>query len=150
MAKPLVEKLGVWMSRIWFILLGILLLIIAGAFIYANKNAASIAEDALLHKIVIADHWGSGRAEIWKEAIRLFGEGSLKDKLFGIGFNNISRFNLLAEILNGQTLADAHNVYLDMLLTCGILGAGLYFSTIIAMIVKAAKYAKECPGAILT
>ncbi|MBO4213829.1 MAG: hypothetical protein J5876_02500, partial [Lachnospiraceae bacterium] len=103
MAKPLVEKLGVWMSRIWFILLGILLLIIAGAFIYANKNAASIAEDALLHKIVIADHWGSGRAEIWKEAIRLFGEGSLKDKLFGIGFNNISRFNLLSESLGGQT-----------------------------------------------
>lgn len=150
LAKPLVEKFGVWMSRIWFVLFGILILAIAGAFIYANKNGANIPEEAFLHKIVIADHWGSGRAEIWKEAIRLFGEGSLKDKLFGIGFNNISRLNLLSESLGGQTLADAHNVYLDMLLTCGILGAGLYFATVIAMIVKAAKYAKERPGAILT
>lgn len=149
LAKPLVEKFGTWMSRVWFILFGVLILTFVGAFIYANKNGASIPEEAFLHKIVITEHWGSGRAEIWKEVLRVFGEGSLKDKLFGIGFNNISRLNLLSEILGGQTLADAHNVYLDMLLTCGILGAGLYFATIIAMIVRAAKYAKKCPGAML-
>lgn len=149
--KPVIDKAGVWISRAWFILFGIALIAAAGVIIYANKNQANIAEEAFLYKFVINDRFGSGRGEIWKEVLRIYGESGIKDKLFGIGFDNISRLKLLTEVYGplNQTLADAHCVYLDMLLTCGILGAGLYFSLIIVIIVRCVKYVKECPGVVI-
>ena len=149
--KPVIDKYGVWVSRVWFILCGLLLIGMAVVFIYANKNQANISEEAFLYKFVITDRWGSGRGIIWKEIISTYKAGSIKDKIFGIGFDNISRMKLLAEeFTTGETLADAHNAYIDMLLTCGALGVGLYFALIIALVVRCAKYVKECPGVIIT
>lgn len=147
--KNVIDKAGVWISRVWFILCGLMLIGFIALVIYANKNQANISEEAMLYKLVITDGWGSGRGRIWKEILRVYKEGSIKDKLFGIGFDNLSRLNLLPGELGPATLADAHCAYLDMLLTCGFLGAGLYFALIIAIIVKCARSVKNNPGVIV-
>ena len=152
LGKPVIDKYGVIVSRVWFVLCGLILLTVIGLFIYVNKDSANIAEDAFLYKFVINDNFGSGRGKIWREVLSAYKEAGIKDKLFGVGFDNIPRFNFCAEDYNaiGETVSDAHNAYIDMLFNCGILGAGLYFALIITMIVKAVRGIKENPAAAVT
>lgn len=80
----------------------------------------------------INDSWGNNRGFIWRIAIDVYHKGSILTKLFGTGpdtFFNISNTYYQSEIqqLFGDIkLANAHNEWLNMLVTSGILGLIAY------------------------
>lgn len=150
--KNVFDKYGKRISIAWFIFYGLIVLIGFAFIIYVSTHAAKYPEGTTLHSFVVTDaRFGSGRGEIWQEGFKAFKEGSFTEKLFGIGFCNISRLKLCDATFapNGERLADLHNAYLDMLLTCGILGVGTYFATLIALLVSAVKRLKEDGKAML-
>ena len=71
-------------------------------------------------------------------------------KMFGVGFNNYSRVIYTVrpdtlELMDGNILADSHNVFFDMLLAHGIVGNMAYFSFLVACLVEMRKAASKNP-----
>ena len=71
-------------------------------------------------------------------------------KMFGVGFNNYSRVIYTVrpdtlELMDGNILADSHNVFFDMLLAHGIVGNMAYFSFLIACLTEMRKAASKNP-----
>ena len=80
--------------------------------------------------LLFDESWGSDRGFNWRIALEPFENMNLKEKLFGIGpdsfYRYVYRIPELAEKLNdhwpGQTLTNAHNEFLNMLVCLGIVG----------------------------
>ncbi|MFP3156028.1 O-antigen ligase family protein [Lachnospiraceae bacterium ZAX-1] len=128
------------------LLLATLLFGIANAFPQAAKNTP------WLSAFTLTDTFGSGRGFIWKYTIRAWEDLSLKDKIFGVGLSNFVPFIYkdyaaeLSQIFGSSArLIDAHNEFLQFLVTTGLLGAIGYFGMLISSIVKFGKMTKKQP-----
>lgn len=85
--------------------------------------------------------WGSGRGALWRVAWKSFLEGSWKQRLLGAGPDCYacliySIFDMYQEMhvtgqFQGAVFANAHNEWLNMLVTQGILGAAAYIGIFI-------------------
>ena len=82
--------------------------------------------------------WGTKRGYIWQMAMELFADGSIKDQLVGVGpdcfgIPIMDRFSDFVSEHWGKRVANAHNEYIQYLITMGIAGAvsylGLYVSS---------------------
>lgn len=74
----------------------------------------------------ITDSWGNYRGGIWKQCIGIYEDFSLKDKLFGIGPESLYRVAHALDVHGKRNLDQAHNEYLQYLLTVGIFGLVSY------------------------
>lgn len=81
----------------------------------------------------IDDSWGTYRGSIWRQCIEKFKEFSLKEKLFGVGPESIYHVIVSEGALVGKRLDNAHNEYLQYLLTTGIVGLTAYLSVIVSV-----------------
>ena len=83
------------------------------------------------------ESWGNYRGFNWRMAVRAFSEAGLKDKLIGVGPDSFAWSmdayckEEVAEFWHGLQLACAHNEWLNMLITEGILGAVAYLGIFI-------------------
>lgn len=126
------------MQRI--ILLVVCILLVVGIVVFvlcqcSEKIWQMLGGSAILR--VDAD-WGTGRGALWRAAVQCFVEGDWKQKLFGAGPDcyaqvAYSMTNLAQEmVVTGQwqdtVFANAHNEWLNMLVTEGILGATAYLA----------------------
>lgn len=91
----------------------------------------------------ITDEWGSKRGEIWKQCLTLFKGFSLKEKLFGIGPEALQRISDGSAVFAGKVLDQAHNEYLQYLLTTGICGFVAYLSIPVTITFTVAKYLRR-------
>lgn len=66
--------------------------------------------------------WGSGRGRLWSESLRLYAQLPWKEKLFGVGADNLLLLYNQTYIVAGFTYDSAHNCILQLLLGVGILG----------------------------
>ena len=70
--------------------------------------------------------WGSGRGTIWKQMAYVYGELPVRRKLLGAGEESIAALmqQYLPDVVAKDTtlLDNAHNEYLQYLLTHGLLG----------------------------
>ena len=92
----------------------------------------------VLYNISIFDgSWGTKRGYIWQLSMQLFAAGSIKDKLFGVGPDcfGIPMMNTFGDFISehwGKRVANAHNEYIQYLITMGLAGAvsylGIYLS----------------------
>ena len=78
----------------------------------------------------------------------------LVTKMFGVGFNNYSRVIYevrpdALQLMDGNILADSHNVFFDMLLAHGIVGNVSYFSFLLAVLTEMRKAASKDPYIII-
>ncbi len=82
--------------------------------------------------------WGTKRGYIWTIAVTVFGEGTFKDKLVGVGPDcfGIPVMNQFSDFISehwGKRVANAHDEFLEYLVTMGILGlvsyVGMYLSS---------------------
>ena len=88
-------------------------------------------------QFVLTDEFGSNRGYIWKRTAEAFIHLPLIEKAVGVGADC---FYLLmtplcgeeATLLYGAPYADAHNEFLQLLLTCGFFGVIGYFGTLLA------------------
>ena len=77
--------------------------------------------------LLFNDSWGSSRGYIWKMSLDLFGEGSVFDKLLGLGAQGYGFAYLEYVTRNphpGYSLPyyDVHNMYLHYMIEYGIIG----------------------------
>lgn len=86
------------------------------------------------------DDWGNGRGRIWRFSVKIYSEGSIIHKLFGVGpdcFNSYVSAHYLEEeeLLWGEKLlTNAHNEWLNILISGGILGAVSYLGIYVTAI----------------
>ncbi len=82
--------------------------------------------------------WGTKRGWIWEFAISLFASGSIREKLIGVGPEMFGTpvMDTFGDFISkhwGKRIANAHNEFLQYLVTMGIFGltayAGIYFSS---------------------
>ncbi|MCR5665456.1 MAG: O-antigen ligase family protein [Eubacterium sp.] len=86
------------------------------------------------------DSWGTNRGRIWRACINTFGNMPILHKIFGMGSGMSYQAFQMYDGTNASdyfsaTLVDAHNEFLQYLITTGIVGVVSYFGFLI-MILK--------------
>ncbi len=74
--------------------------------------------------------WGNSRGAIWKQCIEIYNGFSFKEKLFGIGPETLFRVTRALNESDNMKLDQAHNEYLQYLLTVGWFGLLSYLMMI--------------------
>ena len=121
-----------------FVFLLIIILCIMLPFISTYKEAKSIF-GRLTDYIYIREKWGTDRGRIWKCAVRTFNGMPFYRKLIGIGpgmFRTAAElydFSMLYNSVEGYLL-DAHNEYLQYLITTGVLGLSCYLMYFVSLL----------------
>lgn len=111
-----IKSISAFISR--FALVGVLFLLIPLIASLVNPDVMDrFSEEA------ISESDGSGRYEIWEDAIKAFGSYDFFSFVFGKGVN-ASR--TVAFLYHFQRVNVMHNVFLENLIGLGIIGAGLY------------------------
>ena len=110
----------------------------------------------LQEHLLLTDDFGSNRGYIWKRAWEVFYHSPLTEKLFGCGpacfFMKMSEeYGREMEVLYGAPFADAHNEFLQILITTGITGVigyfGFFISSMLTMVRKADRDSASAIGA---
>ena len=135
------EHLLPLLKRVYTVLLITGVVTVAVLFLLAN----TVGLPWLNEVFFIDNQWGTNRGMIWKQCLALFKEFSLGEKLFGIGPEALQRISDGNTISAGKTLDQAHNEYLQYLLTGGLCGLLAYLSIPVTVIVCIVRKAKQKP-----
>lgn len=96
------------------------------------------------------DKWGTNRGYVWSRLVRLYKDFPLHNKLFGYGNESVEALmvsNYYDEMMEitGVIYDNAHNEYLQYLVTMGIFGALSYIGAIVSAVFCGIKYGKRQP-----
>ena len=146
-------------SYLIYIVLGIIGLAVAtivALFInYSILDTTTVLEkDSFLRFFRYNDYWGTHRGFFWNRSIEIFDDMSLFEKFFGAGpetyyFKFEPYFGELTEMFNEGSVNAAHNVYLNYLITHGIVGFAAYRTIVGTAIVNCFRRAKDNPLALV-
>lgn len=145
----------------WFriVILSVTAVLAAGLMIFViyvnvawTKHEAKEQLGALYSYLYFSNAWGTKRLRIWRAALQIYERMPIIKKLIGVGpagFYFASQTYLPAEELavftkQGQ-LIDAHNEYLQYLVTYGIAGAILFIGFLFTTVRYLFKVGKEKP-----
>ena len=119
------------LTRIWGIF--ILAIFIGIVFLLVDANALQQGSryGGLGTYLVFSDSWGTNRGYIWRKSLELYHSFPLMHKLFGYGpdtFGIMTTQLFRQEMIDatGQVFDNAHNEYLQLLLTVGPIGTIAY------------------------
>lgn len=140
------DETGTFPIRMWSVLL--ILCVLAICFLIYDANIANNAKryGSLGNYLVFNDTWGTNRGYIWRKSMELFQEFPLMHKLFGYGpetFGILTTKNFYGDMIRssqGQIFDNAHNEYLQYLLTTGALGLVTYIVFLAAASGRMAAY----------
>lgn len=145
-------------SKIKYVLAGLFVLAIVGGTVYIYLNTNYMLPDSLMsdnNYLFFNDNWGNNRGSSWRIAIQSFGMSDLPVKIFGAGPDCFSYdvYTYCGAELYGiwgetTTLACAHNEWLNMLITEGIIGVIAYVGIFFATIYRCVKNSSKCPELI--
>ena len=97
--------------------------------------------NAALQAFVFNGDFAHNRGNIWKACLKLFADAPVKNKLLGFGCNSVSSAQVAVYgrhfTFTRQLVADAHNIYINTLLTNGIIGLFLWSAVFVMLIKKA-------------
>lgn len=118
-----------------------------------NLSNWDFLQAGLFGKLKIDDAWGSHRGYVWMRSLSIYSEFPLGNKLFGCGANTLSY--LLNEQYGQEMITlfrakfiDAHNEYLQSLLTTGIVGTVGYFGMILFPAVQSVRRIRDNENAL--
>ena len=143
-ASKLLEKYSGIISKVYIVT--VCVTIAVGVLAMIIVNVAGI-NSGILSALYIDDDWGSSRGSIWKMIISLLGASTIGHLLFGYGYNMVK--DALDQVLGasvnsiGEGIADAHNVFLNSLVTSGIIGTLIFTVIIVIILVRGFKLMKE-------
>lgn len=127
------DATGATLVRIWSGLLVVCALSVCFLIYDANIAGNAAAYGKLGKYLVFNDAWGTNRGYIWRKSLEIFRDFPLIHKLFGYGPDTFGILtttgDFWSEMLaatNGQTFDNAHNEYLQYLVTVGALGLITY------------------------
>lgn len=127
------DKVGAFPVRMWSVLMAIGVLIVC-FFLYDANLAGNAGRYGGLGKyLLFQDSWGTNRGYIWRKSIEIFRDFPLMHKLFGHGPDTFGIITATGDFLaemsrasNGQLFDNAHNEYLQYLVTIGAVGLVTY------------------------
>lgn len=127
------EEIGKKAKVIWGIFLLLAMAGVAGILIDANLLGHGSRYGSLRGMVEFNDHWGTNRGFAWRKAIENYREFPLIRKIFGYGpetFGIISYFHNMPESkeFSGELFDNAHNEYLQFLITIGPAATAAYIS----------------------
>ncbi len=80
----------------------------------------------------ITSEWGTYRGKIWHFCFDEFKNFSFKEILFGIGPESLHNLSTRGELFAGKVVDQAHNEYIQYLMTTGVIGVTSYIALIFA------------------
>lgn len=149
--KLVIKKESPGMLRVlriaWGIVLAGAVLFICYMFYDANFAGHQEKYQAIAKYLVFNDSWGTNRGFAWRISWQNFQNFPLHHKIFGFGpdtFGIITTFNNYQEMSETYHVVfdNAHNEYLQFLLTIGIAGLAGYLAFLISAFVKMTREAK--------
>ncbi len=97
----------------------------------------------------ITSEWGTYRGKIWRFCAKTYlFDYSLKEKLLGTGLETLSKVTASAKLFDRKSLDQAHNEYLQYLMTTGIAGLSAYLGVIASVIYTVVKKLKSSTLAV--
>lgn len=123
-------------QRWWGLFLALAILILCLVLLDANVWGHAGRYAAFSNYLVFDDSWGSYRGGIWREAFELYGSYTPVRKLFGCGPDTLLLFIRDMDISMSNKFVNlfdnAHNVFLQYLLTIGLAGMTTYVAFLCA------------------
>lgn len=137
------DKMNTILLKVWSIFLLVGAVGIVFIMVDANFLGNGMRYGALEKYLVFNDQWGTKRGYIWKKSIQLYRNFPLLHKLFGYGpdtFGIMTTKKFIAEMVDttGQIFDNAHNEYLNYLLTIGPIGVVAYMLFLLCNCLKMA------------
>ena len=125
------EKIIHCSLRIWKLILVLGIAVVIVAFCDANFFGHAERYSSLSNYLVFNDSWGTDRGYIWKASMRLYAKFPFIRKLFGYGpetFGILTVTKIQDEMVSatGLIFDNAHNEYLQDLVTLGAVGLITY------------------------
>lgn len=114
--------------RAYFLVSLALLALGIAFFILRNTALLGLSFGKADRFLLLNDEWGTNRGGIWAYCLRMFEEFSPFQKLFGGGPSCLFQYDLKHPLFPDAYVDNAHNEYLQYLLTAGILGLGGYLT----------------------
>lgn len=138
--------------RVLYILLAVLFAAAVVIVIVANCKAedAWTGSLAVLNRLQLRDSFGNNRGYIWKRAMITYKEFPWYQKLFGYGLNCFGQSvnevygEEMVRLYEGVFI-DAHNEFIQFLVTTGIVGVIGYFGIFFSSVVYYGKRAAKSP-----
>lgn len=129
-------ELGKKAQIVWAIFLFVAIGVIMGIIIDANILGHGGRYGSLQDMVVFNDYWGTNRGFAWRKAIENYMDFPMIRKILGYGpetFGIISFFHDLQEsaAFSGELFDNAHNEYLQFLITIGPIATGAYIMFLI-------------------
>lgn len=142
--------------KVIFIILVVVAAVGILAVIVVNlKKGAWEGTFSVLEHLRMQDSFGSSRGYIWRMTVQSWFDMPLWDKITGYGVNCYHMFIQqyggaeVSEYFNGALLVDAHNEFMQILATMGLLGVVGYFGLLISTAVKSAQNIKTRPALLM-
>lgn len=125
------NEIGKWLRQTWLGLLIAVFCVIVFMAIDANVLGHGARYGRLESYLVFNDSWGTNRGYIWRKSLEVYGKFSTAHKLFGYGpdtFGILTTKSVFADMVEvtGQIFDNAHNEYLQYLVTIGPIGLLAY------------------------
>lgn len=131
------------------VVLGLFIIGIIVLMIYVNCFHQNFSLGFLSTYLRLDDNWGTGRGMIWTHLLKAYASFPLQGKLFGNGLDTTRLVMQLFYSAEGLGMYDnAHNEFVQYLVTSGMAGLCLYFSTCILLLKNLAKYISKEPFAL--
>jgi len=142
------DELGKWLPRIWIGVIAVVVL--AVVYVLYDANIAGNAEKygAIGSYVVFNEAWGTNRGFVWIRAMKVYNDKfTLLQKIFGFGPET---FAVLMQYYFSKDMQEilfdnAHNEYLQYLLTIGAAGMLAYIAFMGSAVVKMARNLKDRP-----
>ncbi len=131
-------------KKVYPVLLVAFVLAIVICFILANTVGLGRFNELFR----ITSEWGTYRGKIWRYCVKSFLGFNLKDMLFGVGPESLSSVTASAKLFEGKNLDQAHNEYLQYLMTTGIFGLSAYLGVIGTTVYTVIKKLRESTLAV--
>ncbi|MCM1122308.1 MAG: O-antigen ligase family protein [Eubacterium sp.] len=134
------------MRKVRMIVPVVVFVVVAGMVLLISMQTRGVLPQSLSDRLANVsyfnwnDDWGNARGRIWRFSVKIFSEGSLIHKLFGVGpdcFNSyVSAYYAEEEAMLWGTkmLTNAHNEWLNILINGGFFGAVAYIGIYVTAI----------------
>lgn len=144
------EIKSLYYVKAWLVFLLLILFIAGLAFCDANFGGNGERYGGFGHYLVFDDEWGTKRGYIWRKSLELYTEFSPMHKLFGYGpdtFGILTKSEIEQEMLQAtsQIFDNAHNEYIQYLITIGPIGLTAYIIFLLSAIGNMLKKARKNP-----
>lgn len=145
------DTVGMLPRYLW---IGVLVLAAAVVFVVLyDCNVAGNQEKygQFANYLIFNDDWGTHRGYIWRIALENFNEFSIWHKIVGHGpdtFGIVTYMNNYEDMLMryGEIFDNAHNEYLNFLITTGVAGLVSYVTFLVSLIIRGFKRISKNPA----